>query len=408
MKIRFAPVFHFVLCTVTIVLFYSCSSPAAVRGVSTQAEAFPVFAIQVSESIVFEIDPRIELLSGVQAHTSWAAGSRGPGNTPDRYNLALATFFEPYKKHPAVRWSNSLTRSGFSYDAPPGFVLSTSGNSAMLPPAEGWSDYLAKRAGFILGGLRLNNFAAELSALYTASNFNVFLRNHADDYQKWLQAAASSFDWERLGAWMDAFYGKLELPTLYHYVLAPAMFPGGGYGFFNVEKDSSGQDIRRHVYQVIRNSRDGRAAAAGTEPEFPTAESLALLGLHEFGHSYVNPALKDLVQSADYNSALTELYKPVAGQMHQMAYPSMSIYMNELLIRAITIIGAEDLGLVTPLVSDLLVRREYDQGFYPVRFVMDTIRYLQAAHGAESVFADWLPGLLDALAAASARPVFYY
>lgn len=399
MKTKHETVLQFALCSVSALLCCSCFSPVKSGCVTTQGAALPVFEIQVSGSIVFEIDPRIEFLSGVQAHTSWVKGSRDPGTIPDRYNKHLADFFKPYENHPAVRVSKSLTRIGFTYDAPPGFILSTTNGAAMLPPSEGWSEYHSKRAGIFFGRSRLNRFAVELSELYSMSNFEGFLQSHESDYQAWLHAAASSFDWARLTVWMEAFYSQSDLPTLYHFVLAPAMFPGGGYGYFFTEKDALGNDVRRHIYQIIRNSAATSIAAAAGAPPFPSAENLALLGLHEFGHSYVNPVLENLVQSEPYKDAFTSLFTPVAKQMREMAYPSMPVFMNELLIRAITIVGAEDLRLSSPQISEVLISYELDHSFYPVRFVIDTIKELRTKHGNQAVFADWLPELLDALAA---------
>lgn len=90
-----------------------------------------IFLVLVLSSIVFlplsglanspQYSPEMELLGGVLSQTSWIK-NHGPAGFGNEYFRALQTFFAPYKNHEAVRIAEALTKSGFTYDAPPGFV----------------------------------------------------------------------------------------------------------------------------------------------------------------------------------------------------------------------------------------------------------------------------------------------
>jgi len=363
----------------------------------------PAFSVAVSGDIVFEIDPRLELLSAVQAMTSWAEGPRGPGDRPSRYFRDLTAFIGPYADSRAVRQSQAMTRRGFTYDAPPAFALSLEGGQAMRPPAGGWSDYLRGRAG---GKRSLDRFAAALGELYADSGFDGFLAAHADDYARWLAEARAGFDAERVSAWLEAFYGKPEVPTVYHFVLAPAMFPGGGYGFSRRAGPAGAETL--HIYQIVRAGgyQDGASSAGDAgEPGFPTGRSLALLGLHEFGHSFVNPALEAAWPRSGGAKGLEAVFAPVKAVMARQAYPEATTFYNELVIRAVCVVAGRELGLLSEYEARAELSGEAGQGFYPIGRVVDLIAEYQAGRDRYPRFGDFAPALLERLAADAAAIV---
>lgn len=370
---------------------------AAGPAASRPAEPLPEYSIRAADDIVFEIDPRLELLSAAQAMTSWAEGPRGPGDSPSRYFRDLKAFIEPYAGSRAVRLSQAMTNRGFTYDAPPAFALSLEGGSAMAPPADGWSGYLRKRAG---GARALDRFAAALGELYDDSGFGGFLAAHADDYARWLGEARTGFDADRISAWLEAFYGEPDVPTVYHFAFAPAMFPGGGYGFSRRTGTSGAETL--HIYQVVRAGgySDGPSSSGGAdEPGFPSGRSLALLGLHEFGHSFVNPALEAAWPSPGGADGLEAIFKPVKSVMERQAYPQASIFYNELVIRAVCVVAGRELGLLSDYEARAELAAEAGKGFYPIGRVVDLIAEYQASRERYPRFGDFAPALLERLAA---------
>jgi hypothetical protein len=356
-------------------MLFSCllSVPFAVA----QEKPLPTFSVAFSDSIVFEIDPRIELLAGVQSKTSWVTGGRGPGAAPNPYYRDLAAFFAPYSQSAAMKDSEALLQRGFAYDAPAGFALSL--EPGLTPPEEGWTAYLAKRAG---SKLALDGFARSMAELSAGSGFASFLARHEAEYRAWLDESTKGIEPARLIAWMAEFYGFDASRYVFHFTLASALFPRGGYSF--TRSPGKGRAGKTHIYQIV---------LAGAQ-RLPTGNSLASLGLHEFGHSFVNPAVGANPKAKD----LTSLFLPVQKRMAAMAYTGLDYFLNELVLRAATIIGQRELGYVDPSGVEALILVEESAGFYPIRRTIALLEEYRARRSAYPDFASYAPVLLDGLA----------
>jgi len=353
--------------------------------------ALPEYAVRPAEGIVFEVDPRIELLAAAQAGTDWVRGSRGPAGSSSRYFNELAAYAAPRSRSAAVRRCERLMRTGFSYDAPCALVLSLEGGKAMRPPAGGWPERLARRA-FLPG--RLAAFASALAEYYRDLDFDRFLAAHEAEYRLWLEWASGGLDAATLARWLEDFYRPAVRPV-YHFVLAPAMFPAGGYGF-SLER-GSGDGRRLHVYQVIRARGKGDLPVAEGQPGFPSGCALGSLAIHEFGHSFVDPALAPYVD----DKRLAAIYEPVEERMRRMAYGSVDSFLNELVIRAATVLAERELEYATPEEAERELRAEEAQGFYPIRRVLASLEDYVAHRAEYPSFREYAPSLLGALAADS-------
>ena len=64
--------------------------------------------------------------------------------------------------------------------------------------------------------------------------------------------------------------------------------------------------------------------------------NLEQLSLHEWGHSFVNPALE---KDSRQVRTLDKLFIPVKERMAQMAYPHVEIFFNEQVLRAAVVVG---------------------------------------------------------------------
>jgi hypothetical protein len=347
-----------------------------------EARPLPSFSKTVADDIVFEIDARIELLAGVQSMTSWVSGARGPV-TRNAYFEELKSAFAPFSSGAAVRKSEALAKRGFTYDAPPAMAVSLDGGEAFDAPTEGWSEYLKGRAG---GASALERMRTSLADAYDAAGFRSFLEAHAAVYRRWIDAASDGFDAKSVSAWLEKFFGFAARPV-YHFVFAPAMFPGGGYGL--KREISEGGTKRLHLYQIVRaqGSSDG-------DPGFPSGKALAALALHEFGHSFIKTAL----EKAPIAQSLVRIYNPVEKKMRNMSYGTPSSFYNELLVRAAAILGARDLGLTSANGVEGKIRTEELSGFYPIRRVIALFEEYSAGRGEHRDFDSFAPVLLGRLA----------
>jgi hypothetical protein len=338
-----------------------------------------------------EVRPELELLAGVLAQTSWMKVGH-PEGTGSAYFGALKGFFSRYRDHEAIRLAEALTRDGFAYDAPPTFILHL-GPLPDLNLVYDYDDYLVQRAG---GRDRLEAFRLALKDLAARSGFSDFVVRWRDEYSEWVNG--TTFDGEKVIDWLEAFFGAEA--SEYHVVLAPSLFPGGGYGPL-----LTGTGGERLVFQIVR----AQGSSSG-DPDLPTGPELEAQAIHEWGHSFVNPAL---APDRSRLEALGFLFQPVRRAMRRMAYTDPVTFFNEQVLRAVTSLAAEDRGV--PMIyiyerfkaraviashSDVETAIRYNEslGFYLTREVVAILREYQDNRNLYPDFQSFVPRLLDGLA----------
>jgi hypothetical protein len=328
----------------------------------------------LSHNIYAEILPRMELLAGVLSHTSWME-LRGPRGAGNQYFQALHEFLLPYKEHEAMRIAESLTRKKFVYDAPPHFMLHLSPLPELRVQHE-YSEYVSQRAR---GRANLEMFRVALQDLGEQSDFLAFFEQQRPLFERILHDTVNGFDATVLTNWMETFYGWSGHE--FHIVLAPAMFPSGGYGVI-VETNSGPL-----IYQVLRDM------GTGDVPEFQTGSSLTNLTLHEFSHSFVNPSIRQY-SSLIQQYALHDLFTPVEKMMNKQAYDTTRTFLNETVVRAVSSLAIYDLYGDDRRFQGLITYQE-QRGFYLTRFTIEQLQYYQQHRALYARFDDFIPYLLQ-------------
>jgi len=358
-------------------LSLTSAAPASAGLVST---AFPSWAstpavpVETLSAAPVEILPQMELLAGVLSQTTWIA-NRGPEGKGSLYFQALKKFMEPYKDHEAVKIAQSLTDKGFSYDAPPCFACHL-GPLPDLEPIGEYSDYVAGRAG---GKETLENFRIALKDLAAESHFQEFLDEWADALQGCIQASSAEFDRPKIEKWLTEFFGWDAAE--FHVVLAPAMFPGGGYGATVVDWEG-----RKIGYEIVRSS-----GKSETAPDLPAGKSIESLTLHELGHYFVNPTLE--ANASVVQNALRPWFLQVENQMRQMAYPNVSIYANEQILRAACAVAKKD--LYGEESYEQAISYEENNGFYLTRPAAEALQGYANNRGTYPTFTEFVPELMS-------------
>jgi hypothetical protein len=355
-----------------LALFLLCACPVCSLNASSQ-EYIPVRLAGTPADIRVEILPEIELLSGVLGHTSWRrySGFKGKGNI---YFRELNEFFRPHKKHIAFKIADWLTKMGFSYDAPPHFIVGL-GPLPDLTPVNGYDDYVAMRAG---GRANLDELRKALADLAAKSNFEAFFESHQAVYERCLQETAKDFRARMVVDWLSNFFGWHERE--FHLVLAPGLLPGGGYGA-TIQR-SDGSEV---IYQFIREN--GKTEG---EPEFPKGVSLEVLSLHEWGHAYVHTAFEKHRQQL---SNLDYFFQPVAKLMAKQAYPTAETFFNEQILRAVTTFAERELYDEKTYQNGLAYHRK--NGFYLTDFTIEQLDYYMAHQDKYKRFDGFLPYLME-------------
>ncbi|QEN05363.1 DUF4932 domain-containing protein [Thiospirochaeta perfilievii] len=355
---------------VILVLIISCKSNDKKE---TDAEYITKSTIiNFSDSIYGEINPNIELLSGVLAYTSWIK-IRGPETGGNKYFRDLKEYLDPYKKHDAFKIAEKLTRRGFTYDAPPNLALRL-GPLPELENINGYSEYLIDRAWN--EGI-LEDFRLALRDLAIVSKFDKFYNSNIENYSNYINRSMNGMEPEKITKWLSNFYGWSG--SEFHLVFAPAMFPGGGYGS-SIELDN-----KLIVNQVLR--------ARGTslnEPILPTGLDLSFLTIHELSHSFINPS-NEKIKEIFNNQELLDIFNPVKELMEKQAYPEAPIFFNELLVRAVTLIALKDIYNIDDKIYNRLLESEKERGFYLIKESIDELNSYRKMREIYPRFDSYLP-----------------
>jgi hypothetical protein len=354
------------IATIAVIVLACGICPVAASGAPVAAEG----------STAVSVNPVLELLAGVQSQTDWVHG-RGPQGRGTDYYIALQRFFAPYHDHEAVRISAELLKAGFAYDAPVAFVCHL-GPLPDLALRMEYSDYVISRAG---SREKLEQFRLALQRLAAESKFSAFLAQWQPKYDEWANTAAATFNRDEVVGWLCDFF-RTDAAE-FHFFLAPAMFPGGGYGVTTRSADG-----RTAAYQVIRDMSQG----SDTEPTFGLGEGeLNALALHEWGHSFVNPAV-DTVRGRVHE--VNRFYLPVASVMRQQAYSTTQTYLNEQILRAVTAIAVADTQ--TAAAAAAAIARDESRGFKMTSEISQYIRQEYLPNPDKyPTFAAFMPKLLD-------------
>lgn len=328
---------------------------------------------QLSPNVFAEILPEIELLSGVLSQTSWIkqAGPVGNGN---KYFQRLKSFFKEYENNEAIKLAQELNDRGFGFDAPPGFILQL----GPLPDLEKSiipENYINRAGGMEI----LEKFRIALRNLSQESKFLEFFLSERKYLKEVVESTIKGFDAARITKWLNDFFGYKG--DEFHILFAPAMFPGGGYGASRTIGD------KKIVFQVIREQ-----GLSQDKPFFCNPMDLVALTFHEFGHAFINPAFEE------YNKLIEELklgdlFNPVETKMRNMAYPTLGTFINELHVRAMTIIALEEYagGSVSTV---KLIEMEKERGFYPIVYTYSKLKEYSESRKYYPTFKKFIPDLL--------------
>jgi len=348
----------------------------------TAALSSPISPGERNKDARFSISimPQMELLTAVQTQTSWSERVEPRDSNGNAYYRAVKEFMSQYKDHRAVKVCQQLLDRGFSYDAPPTFILHL-GPLPDLDLAFEYSDYIVRRAG---GKEKLEEFRLDLKALAHDSDFLGFLSEWQQQFDKWIEEVERTTDLAKVVRWWEDFTG-MSAGDEYHIVLCPGTFYNN-YGPRLWREDIGGVAAYNIAAASTKESEDGGAV-------FGSAFGLESLSIHEIGHSFVNPALEPFDKQL---ASIYPIYKVVESKMRAQAYTNIATYLNEQVIRAAQAIAEEELH--GPERREVSIQSDESRGFHMTSFIVEQLEEYATNRDTYPKFTDFIPVLLDRLA----------
>lgn len=342
--------------------------PRAARGVKPGPKA--IHRTQTAAiRLVPKVDERVELLS-IVFHLA--------GNP--EYNMSKITaytrdidrYFGPYKTLPAVKMAARLRKTnGVSFDAVMDMAVYLSPPPALKPLVKFTNEIPEAR----WGQENATEFVTLLREFYRVSKFHAFFVAHRPLYRLAESRFAHELSNLDLG-WYRQFYG--EAPS-YRFNLILALNNGGGNYGVHVMFPGGREEVCAIIGAWTKDS-EGR-------PTFPPRKGYLGTIIHEFNHSFVNPAVDE--HWKDFASA-QQVFKPVAAQMRRMAYGSARTMVDESLVRAAVIQYFESHGSTVAEVHNRIVR-EQSNGFFWMPELCDLLRAYESNRNRYPTFDSFMP-----------------
>lgn len=172
------------------------------------------------------------------------------------------------------------------------------------------------------------NFINAFNKFYVEIKFDEFLEKYKPYYEKMIVEVTQNIPKDNFITEMEHFYGK----KITHYNLYPSLTLGFSQGFA-----VGGENMIGNIFacfskpEKISNPKD-------LELGFNNEKSLRTVCIHEFGHSFINPAI-DKVDSKIID-AKKHLFESIKDKMGQQAYNDWKICLYEHFVRANEVIVA--------------------------------------------------------------------
>lgn len=283
-------------------------------GAKLQLE--PVSVKQNSLAVV--VDPRMELLSILQYLSEYRTTYPAlVTQSQFRYRTDVDEWFSRSKDHPVMEMFSRMSSKGFSFDAPPNFILYLNQDLSLDPAVAADGRLDLKRAG---GEDQLVRFVAALKTFAVDSGFPEFYEKHLPYYKQIAEQTMKTVGAGDNVGEVEKYYGDKR--NSYSVVIA-SLFGHGSYGP-QIERKKGVKDI--YCVMGPTGVRDGL-------PVFGSTETFNYLQRHEFSHSFVNPLTS---KHWDLVGKYSNLLPPMAEKMRASAYSEWQTVVNESIIRAVT------------------------------------------------------------------------
>lgn len=339
-------------------LFVPLAVPAL--GVAVPSDKAPMITPQV--------DQRVELFSII---FRLAGNPEYNMNHLAKYSSEIDNYFASVKDNAAITQARKLFHDhGISFDAVMAMAISVSPPPELKPLAP-FGDGVPKSRW---DGVDTEGFLRLVRDFYHESRFGEFFTAHAKMYRVAEERFASTFRSVNLG-WYPKFYGsKADLD--YHLILG--MNNGAGnYGPHLVLPGG-----RTELFSIIgcwTHDADGN-------PVYPQDRGYLRTIVHEFNHSFVNPAVSAHWQ--EFGAAET-VFQSVADKMRRQAYVTAQTMVQESLVRAAVIVYFRDSG-EGPLSIERRVRDEQKLGFLWMDQLVDLVEQYETQRSKYPTFAAFM------------------
>lgn len=218
----------------------------------------------------------------------------------------------------------------------------------------------SKKGDSVEGRRNAEAFLAAFNAFYRAVHFDDYLRDNRNYYALANAEVVRNLPGDSFIPVMEKFYRQ----QFNAYCLAPSLTLPTSIGFGKTVQKT------RTIYNVFAPFSFQQFDSGALDLGFNYPDRIRTLTVHEFGHSFVNPAVdalpQELIRSTEY------LYAPIKEEMVKHSYISWTQCLYEHFVKAGEVIITEKLGdtaRAQGLMSDFV-----NSGFIYVPAIVEELR----------------------------------
>ncbi len=171
-----------------------------------------------------------------------------------------------------------------------------------------------------------------------------------------------------------------------HYRLVPSLNIPTGMGFGKTHQQAG------IIYNVF-GPFGFQTLTGQVNLAFDFPDKIRDLSVHEFGHSFANPAVEQI--PSEIIKASEHLFEPVRERLTKQSYPSWTICLYEHFVRAGEVIIARKLGHRDEAESNL--KRNIEAGFVYLPFIVEQLERYDADIAGSQTYAEAVRTIIEQL-----------
>jgi len=305
----------------------------------------------------------------------------------DWYAHALANYerFKAFQNADLMKYWRELQGRGFYNDFFIGFLL----QAEDVPQARLREDTdeavlraFSPARDLAEGRREAQRFLDGLNAFYREIGFAKYLEEKAGWSESVRQDVRKHVPPPSFVAAMERFY-RTEFR---HYRLVPSLNIPTGMGFGKAHQQAG------IIYNVF-GPFGFQTLTGQVNLAFDFPDKIRDLSVHEFGHSFANPAVDQI--PSEIIKASEHLFEPVRERLTKQSYPSWTICLYEHFVRAGEAIIARKLGRREETEND--IKRNVEAGFVYLPFIVEQLERYDADITGSQTYAEAVRTIVEQL-----------
>lgn len=368
-----------------ILLIFSTTILNACNNKEQDNSKIELQAVEISENIKVEVDPRIELLTTIQYLADYKRISR----INSKYKDDIDEYFKYYKDHEAVVQFKELSKRNFNYEGPIDYIL----NCTQLPDLQLSENISYSSKQLQVGVKDLDEFRKEVKRFYKDSNFKEFYNNHEELYTDIISKYTEDSQIKKDILALENYHGYKQ--NSYNIILSP-LIHSGGYGP-NLNEDNGRYDayqvvgpiISQEIYEEYDKDKEKIKNIKDIVKLFEINKSVMI---HEFNHTYLNNTIeKPYFSMINDKKPKTDKYL----KSFPKSYSDWNTIVNEYFVRAIT---ARVLFLQNEKEEyENAIKNDKKSGFEHIEKLTEKLKQYENNRDKYKQIEDFYPKLLDEL-----------